>query len=81
MPAQALESAQATLQGAQILMTRQGGNDDETETGGRRKGGERKLGGYALSTGSSASNEGLKGLTHSTIAPIEARQSRQCKSR
>ena len=41
MPASALESAQAALQGVQILMTRQGGRD-ETETGGTRDEGRGK---------------------------------------
>ena len=70
MPAPALESAQAALQGVQVQMTRQGGRDGWE--GGRRV----KGGGYALAAGSSASNEGLKGLTQSTIGPIESRQSR-----
>ena len=66
MPAPALESAQATLQGVQILMTRQGGRD-EAEMGGRREGGSGKETGYKLAAGSSASNERLKSSTHTLL--------------
>ena len=60
MPAPALESAQAALQGVQVQMTRPGGRDGWVG-GGRVEGKE----GYTLAAGSNASNEGLKGLTHS----------------
>ena len=66
MPAPALESAQATLQGVQVLMTRQGGRD-EAEMGGRREGGSGEEAGYKLAAGSSASNERLKGSTLNTV--------------
>ena len=74
MPAPALESAQAALQGVQILMTRKGGGKDEAKTGGWVGGEGRER--YTLTAGSSASNEGLKGSTHSTVGPIGSRQSR-----
>ena len=41
MPASALESAQAALQGAQVLMTRLGGRDKAEAGGTREEGGGR----------------------------------------
>jgi hypothetical protein len=76
VPAPALESAQAALQGVQVLMTRQGGRNT-VEMGGMGEGGRVCIGSTEQS---SASNEGLKGSTHSTIDPIELRQSRRCQA-
>ena len=36
--------------------------------------------GYTLAAGSSASNEGLKGSTHSAVDPIESKQLRRCQA-
>ena len=70
MPAPALESAQAALQGVQILMTRQEGRD-EAETGGRGEGGKGGVVCVGLAAGSSASNEGLKGSTRSDLNRVD----------
>ena len=69
MPAPALESAQAALQGVQVLMTRQGGRD-EAETGGW-EGGKGEVACVGLAAGSSASNEGLKGSTRSDLNRVD----------
>ena len=68
MPAPALESAQAALQGVQVQMTRQGGTE-KAELVGWVKGG-----GYTVASGSSASNEGLRGAT-SAVGPRSNRES------
>jgi hypothetical protein len=65
MPAPALESAQAALQGVQILMTRQGGRDEEETCGWRG------CEGYTLAAGGSARNEGLKCSTHSNLNRVD----------
>ena len=75
MPAPALESAQAALQGVQVEMTRQGGTDKAEMVGWEGKEGKVEGGGYTLAAGSSASNEGLKGAT-SAVGPIESRKPR-----
>ena len=68
MPAPALESAQAALQGVQVQMTRRG--RDEAETGGW-EGGKGGVVYVGLAAGSSASNEGLKGSTRSDLNRVD----------
>ena len=68
MPAPALESAQAALQGVQVQMTRRG--RDEAETGGW-EGGKGGVVYVGLAAGSSASDEGLKGSTRSDLNRVD----------
>ena len=56
MPAPALESAQAALQGVQVLRTRNRGRD-EWEGGGRVEWRRVEEGSYTSAAGSSATNE------------------------